>query len=266
MNRHPIDEVTANRLLSGAVSPEDAPPGYSGVAGVIRTATGPGTPDELAGQDWLVAAAAATVLSAPTIRPRSRRNSMLSKLMSAKAAAVAAAATLGVAGVAVAATGHLPSNSQSVVAAANIPRPNPAGSTTAAGTTHASTDRDAKDNDGKDKGDKPGDKDNGAKDDHDFGQCKAFLAGSANGRDHKDHSSDFKDLIADHGGTVASTTAYCKKVVAAHHDDDKNGSNAQGDETDKDAGKPSTPANSGSHNDEGSSSAGEHGPVTPHHP
>ncbi len=267
MNSFPIDDTTADRLLSGALSPEDTPPGYAGVAGVIRAATGPAAPDELASQSWVIAAAAAEVHSAPTIRPTIRRKPMLSKLLSAQAAGVAAAALLGAAGVAAAATGNLPSSAQSAVSSAlshvdlSIPRPSNQGTTNGnnASTTSAKTSSGKTDNDKTGTG-KPADKGANAK--ADFGQCTAFLAGSTTGREHKDHSTAFSDLIADHGG-MAKTTAFCKAVVA-EHESDTAATTEKPSEPGKpaDTGKPSSPGNSGSHADIPASNTG---PST-HHP
>lgn len=280
MNRYPLDDATADRLLSGAVSPEDAPPGCAGLAAAIRTALGPAQAGELAGQMAVVTAAAAAVHSAPTPHRTLRRNRMLPKLLSAKVAAVAAAATLGAAGVAAAATGHLPSNAQSAVSGAAshmglvIPKPGGSGSSTATGTSHHSTkgktDHDDKAGKHKSSGHGPND------DNANFGQCQAFLSGSATGRSHKDHSTAFADLIADHGRSVSSTTAYCKKVVAAHHEDTN--ATEKGDDSDKqgDSETGSHPGNQGAHSDEtghgnsrGSSTDApnmtSHAPAAPHH-
>ena len=38
MERLPLDADTADRLLAGAVLPEDAPPGYAGVASLLAAA------------------------------------------------------------------------------------------------------------------------------------------------------------------------------------------------------------------------------------
>src|SRR5207247_2140659 len=37
-NRHPLDEDSASRLLQGLVHPDDAPPGYGAVAGLLNSA------------------------------------------------------------------------------------------------------------------------------------------------------------------------------------------------------------------------------------
>jgi hypothetical protein len=46
-----LDDNTAERLVRGRVSPDDAPPGYAGVARVLQAAAGPAVPEELAGQE-----------------------------------------------------------------------------------------------------------------------------------------------------------------------------------------------------------------------
>ena len=37
-NHHPLDEDSASRLLQGLVHPDDAPPGYGAVAGLLNSA------------------------------------------------------------------------------------------------------------------------------------------------------------------------------------------------------------------------------------
>ena len=64
----PLDDDTAERLVAGRVSPDDAPPGYAGVAGVLQAAAGPAAPEELAGQP-----AALAMFRAYGPRPAARR-------------------------------------------------------------------------------------------------------------------------------------------------------------------------------------------------
>ena len=52
----PLDDDTAERLLSGRLPPEDAPLPYAEVARFLRAAAGPPTPRELAGQAAALAA------------------------------------------------------------------------------------------------------------------------------------------------------------------------------------------------------------------
>ena len=46
----PLDADTAERLLSGRLDPDDAPPGYAEVARLLRAAAAPADPAELTGQ------------------------------------------------------------------------------------------------------------------------------------------------------------------------------------------------------------------------
>lgn len=112
-----LDERTADRLLSGAVGPDDAPPGYGGVARLLgsagsRAGDGQGSGREAA----TVAAMQAAVLGhlVPVPDPGEKRT-MLSKVMTVKAAGVAAAVLLG-GGTAAAATGSLPGPAQNAAA------------------------------------------------------------------------------------------------------------------------------------------------------
>jgi hypothetical protein len=46
-----LDDNTVERLVRGRVGPDDAPPGYAGVARVLQAAADPAGPDELAGRE-----------------------------------------------------------------------------------------------------------------------------------------------------------------------------------------------------------------------
>ncbi|HWC41224.1 MAG TPA: hypothetical protein VHK02_04485 [Actinomycetota bacterium] len=50
-----LDHNTVERLVSGRMGPDDAPPGYAGVASVLQSAGGPAGPDDLAGQEAAMA-------------------------------------------------------------------------------------------------------------------------------------------------------------------------------------------------------------------
>jgi len=52
----PLDDDTAERLLSGRLDPLDAPPAYAAVARLLQVAAAPPTPDELAGEPAALAA------------------------------------------------------------------------------------------------------------------------------------------------------------------------------------------------------------------
>jgi hypothetical protein len=102
-----LDEETADRLLGGRLDPADAPPAYAPVARLVKAATSPATPEELAGEAAAIAAFTAMAHADPPT-PVPRRASMPSKFLSVKAAAAMIAAVLSVGGVAAAATGMLP--------------------------------------------------------------------------------------------------------------------------------------------------------------
>jgi hypothetical protein len=72
----PIDADTADRLLGGAVAPEDAPPGYAPVATLLESAAGPPTPGELAREAEVVALATAAVHARSSSSSAPRRFSM----------------------------------------------------------------------------------------------------------------------------------------------------------------------------------------------
>lgn len=106
-----LDENTAERLLSGALQPDDVPPGYAGVAHLLdaaRPTTVPSSPPTA-----LLAALAEGAANSTT----PRRKSMLAQLFSAKVATLAVGALAVSATGAAAATGNLPPAAQDRVAA-----------------------------------------------------------------------------------------------------------------------------------------------------
>lgn len=103
-----LDEDTVERLLTGALPPTQAPPGYAKVAQLLAAAAAAPTPEELAGQEAALAELravararpAATMAPGPASPPRRRRRTGLAVVV-----VVGALVTGGAAG---AATGHLP--------------------------------------------------------------------------------------------------------------------------------------------------------------
>lgn len=127
LNRHSLDEDSATRMLQGAVHPDDAPPGYGSVAGLLAAASARPTLDEDAGAATIAAMVEAIRDAGPVAQPR--RKPMLGKLLAGKA--IAAVAVLGLTATgAVAAAGSLPEPVQGVVSDAvshvgvDIPHPN----------------------------------------------------------------------------------------------------------------------------------------------
>jgi hypothetical protein len=104
---------TLDRLLDGRLDPAKAPAGYGELARLLAAATAPPTPEELAGEQVVLAEFRAVMPSRPpTLVPRSAP--MSSKLFTVKAAAAALVAVLSIGGAAVAATGLLPGQAQHV--------------------------------------------------------------------------------------------------------------------------------------------------------
>jgi hypothetical protein len=101
-------------LADGSVSPDDAPPGYAGVAELLGRARR-GVRGEAAREAATVAAMSAAVLEhlgTPTTIVRGKK--MLSKVLTVKAGVLAGAVLLG-GGTAAAASGSLPTPAQSAV-------------------------------------------------------------------------------------------------------------------------------------------------------
>jgi hypothetical protein len=109
-----LDPETARRLCDGAVTPDDAPPGYSGVAAVLATARGAAAwgSDQVKEEATVTAMHGAVLerLDTPTIDPRRRH--VRKKVLAAKTAAATTVVLLG-AGAAAAAAGTLPGAAQS---------------------------------------------------------------------------------------------------------------------------------------------------------
>ena len=98
MERLPLDADTADRLLAGSVLPEDAPPGYAGVASLLAAAR-PNDPaswpprEDAALESFVIAAR-----TSPETTTRSPRRSSLHRLkLAATIATVALACTTGLA-------------------------------------------------------------------------------------------------------------------------------------------------------------------------
>jgi hypothetical protein len=98
MQRLPLDTDTADRLLAGSVAPEDAPPGYAGMATLLAAVADSPTADDLPRESETVALLAAVVRSSQPKTTEPRRRSIVPRLRLATAfATVALAATTGLA-------------------------------------------------------------------------------------------------------------------------------------------------------------------------
>ena len=249
----PFSDETADRLLSGRLPASDAPDTCRGVASLFEAATGAPTHGETAQKAIVIAAAmAAMEVGAPVhsaaITPISRRRSMLSKLLTAKAAAAATVAALGLGTAAAAATGALPIGTTNSHANAGLA----IATSSSSGTNNGSSGQ-AKNS---------GANSTGAADNPhaQFGLCTAFLAhhpasASPASSVPSDQSKTFSALISNHGG-LAGTAAYCQTVVSTttttagsgdstDHNGNGNGNNSGGHGKPAGAGKPVSTPNSG---------------------
>jgi hypothetical protein len=126
----PLDLDTADRLLGGAVSPEDAPPGYANVARLLESAAVEPTADELFRETEMVAMIAAAVRSSSSLHSMSPKRAFMPFALSRpRIAAVFVAVTLAcTAGLASA--GSLPGAAQDIASAMlakvgiSVPGPN----------------------------------------------------------------------------------------------------------------------------------------------
>jgi hypothetical protein len=101
------DQDLLDRLLNGRLDSALAPPGNGGLARLLSAATAPATPEELAGEQLVMAEFNAAMRShPPTLAPR--RTAVPNKVFTIKAAAAALVAVLSIGGVAAAASGLLP--------------------------------------------------------------------------------------------------------------------------------------------------------------
>jgi hypothetical protein len=126
MQRLPLDTDTADRLLAGSVAPEDAPPGYAGMATLLAAVADSPAADDLSRESETVGLLAAVVRSSQPKTEEPRRRSIVPRLRLATAfATVALAATTGLAF-----AGSLPGAAQDVASTmlaevgVSVPGPN----------------------------------------------------------------------------------------------------------------------------------------------
>jgi hypothetical protein len=255
-----IDEFTAERLLSGALGPEDAPAAYAGVAALLQNAArGPVSDDELAGEAAVVPAAAATVMSTvePLPIPAARRPSVIHPRLSKKmAAAATVAAFLGAGTAAAALTGALPTQATSN---ASVHADNGLSNAQSHLSAHDSASSSAGSNSPSTGGKGPV---NGMKHGNaTFGLCTAFnsIYTSDPTNPALTHSAAFKALMTQNSLTgAAATESFCTAFLAANpHGTSGSGESSDGNSTNRpsNAGPPSTTVSPGSE-EPGSGGAG----------
>jgi hypothetical protein len=113
----PLDANTSDRLLAGAVSPADAPPGYADVAWLLEALSAQPTADELAREAEHVAMVATAVLSSSGAQSSSPTRSFIPFALSRpRIAAVLIATGLACTG-GIASAGVLPGAAQDIASA-----------------------------------------------------------------------------------------------------------------------------------------------------
>jgi hypothetical protein len=217
-----LDDETLERLLTGELSPAQAPPGYAEVAALLAATAAPPTPDELAGQ-----AAALAELRAAT-RPRRadvgfRRAARPPRRRRVGLLAVALVGALAMGGVAAAATGNVPAPLRHVarsimatVDGAEPAPPAPPGSRTGPGPTPASAGE-VPGSTGPGgtaaAGSGPGSSTAGTAPGLDNeGLCKAYLAGQGAGQGNTLDATAFRRL-AELAGGRDKIDSYCEQLV-----------------------------------------------------
>jgi hypothetical protein len=228
-DRLALDEDTVERLLAGVLPPDRAPAGYARVAQLLAAAVAAPTPEELAGQEAVLAelramarARSAAALATGRARPPRRRRRGL-----AVAIVVSALATGGVAG---AATGHLPAPvrdaAQTIIGAGTgtpsspttgQPPTSATGTPTAGGAGSTAPRPGAAPSSGPSSG--PGSGSGPASTGAGpaavpalEGLCKAYAAGDAAERERQLNATAFKELVAVAGGKD-KVAAFCEDLL-----------------------------------------------------
>jgi hypothetical protein len=223
-----LDEDTVEELLTGALSPPQAPAGYTKVAQLLAAAAAAPTPEELAGQGAVLAEfrAMARARPAAVLAPgRARLARRRRRRGLAVAIVVGALATGGVAG---AATGPLPGPVRDAARAitgtetgAETGTGTPAGATTGQPSTSATGIPNASGSAAPRPGGAPGSGSGSAPGSTGAGPaagpavqglCEAYAAGNGVERGGKLDASAFEELVAVAGGEE-KVAAYCEDLL-----------------------------------------------------
>jgi hypothetical protein len=225
-----LDEDTVEELLTGALSPPQAPAGYTKVAQLLAAAAAAPTPEELAGQGAVLAEfrAMARARPAAVLAPgRARLARRRRRRGLAVAIVVGALATGGVAG---AATGHLPGPVRDAARAitgtetgaeTGTGTGTPAGATTGQPSTSATGIPNASGSAAPRPGGAPGSGSGSAPGSTGAGPaagpavqglCEAYAAGNGVERGGKLDASAFEELVAVAGGEE-KVAAYCEDLL-----------------------------------------------------
>jgi hypothetical protein len=205
MQRFGLDDDIADRLLSGQVAPEDAPPEFRAIARVVQAVQYPAGMDAARESATVAAIVEALHSSSPSDAP-ARRKRLLARALTAKVAALVAVGVLG-ATMAAAATNMLPDPAQSAISDAashlGLSVPHPDGHGSGLTKNHPPTAG----NDGT-----VGPHANGPAM---FGLCTAFSSGNAttNAHSHKTNSVAFRNVQAAADKAGMSVADFCKTAT-----------------------------------------------------
>jgi hypothetical protein len=196
MRRMPVDPRTADRLLTGRMDPDDAPPGYAGAARLLQTARAEAAPAELRKEPETIAAMAAIRLRPAGHAGVVRRRTMTRSLKLKIGASALVAALMGSTGLAVA--GALPGPAQTaaahVLARIGVSVP---------GSGHTQPHS------------APSEKGKGpdATGPEKFGLCTAFASGQGGINGGKNDAVAFRNLQAAAGSAGQSVEEFCADVT-----------------------------------------------------
>jgi hypothetical protein len=246
MRRRNLDSFSADGILDGSTAPDDVAPGYAGVHDLLRKAAAARTDshdaDTASSQGSQLEAATVAAMRAAALgrvvpvraasqgsEPDTKR--LLSRFVAPRSAAVAVAVVLGAGTASAALTGNLlPGSSGSRSPEAGKSQSSGAetnGASTTGSTTGQQPD-DQANGSGQQGSGKPSSGEHsttsgslpttGPANVHaQFGLCTAFLAQVGGPSTDFENSTAFQALMAEHGGTVASTTSFCQSYVATQH-------------------------------------------------
>jgi hypothetical protein len=206
------DQDLLDRLLDAQLDPASAPPGYGGLARLLAAVAAPATPQELAGEQLVMAEFRAEMRSHPPTLA-SRRTAVPRKLLTIKAAAAALVAALSLGGVAAAAGGLLPDQASPVADQATATT---AADATAHGLGRAAAANldgaaDAGSADGAGRASAVGPDASGTAR---AGLCRAWQAGQGADHGRRMDAVAFQAL-ADAAGGADNIAAYCQDVAAS---------------------------------------------------
>jgi hypothetical protein len=268
-----LDEETVERLLAGDLSPDGAPPGYAEVAALLEAAVAPPAPEELAGEQAVLAelravtrARAAAVGTRRAGTPRRRRRIGL--------AAVAVVGALVTGGAAGAATGHLPAPVRDAartiidaVGGGAPVTPTPPGAPPASATPRSASGGVGRAGQGAaPNGRGPGVTGSGSMAGPDLkGLCRAFVASEGDERGKKLDAAAFEALASAAGG-ADRVAAWCQEANAGGPASPGDGQQTQPEEKPKGAPPTSNgqvnPGENGSPPSSSGANPGQGPPVT----